>query len=423
MKVIEAVELNEIVVPIESVLNADGSFYINESVRSYFDIDYRPSSPVLRLVAAGRIGLIPLNDSVCIDIKPKFSISNLAHILSGSGSDLAALDFFTRQYQEVADQSPSLFLFFLKSLDKGFQEVAEEGVYRAYKKRRSELSSIKGRVDTKNTLLRNWAKGNYAKVHVDFFDFTEDNPLNQLLKLALWVSINKLITVKPNETALRDSLIEHFDILDKVTLDLNATFLPVVNSMLSQQKIPVLRNYYINLCNLCKFIIDSVGIDLTSAYGNVSLLSHCIDMAETFERYILNVIRSGVNEIDDSVVVEDGNNEGMKPFFLNRPTPVAKPDYIVKKDGLTRIIIDSKYKLKLKEVDRYQILSHCLSYGADVAVLLSPCRDGKSPGLLYYGEVGSGSTIKLYEYNFDLGAACLVSEEKALLKALSTITV
>src|SRR5690606_26357575 len=112
--------------------------------------------------------------------------------------------------------------------------------------------------------------------------------------------------------------------------------------------------------------------------ADIRLSSFTLDMASTFEKYLLNSIRNNRNIFPENTSIIDGNNEGKKRLY-NQPSESksdAKPDIIIKTGESFRIIVDAKYKVKSKEDDRYQVIAHSLSYGAKIAVLILPKEKG-----------------------------------------------
>src|SRR5580700_10841231 len=90
------VERQSVAVPLNDLLTTTGKFEIWPIVASkgYFDIDYRGGQLVFK---AGKfVGLIPINDRVVIDVKPKVSVADLLHIVDVAEEEVSFLDFFTR---------------------------------------------------------------------------------------------------------------------------------------------------------------------------------------------------------------------------------------------------------------------------------------------------------------------------------------
>src|SRR5690554_6152968 len=100
MKIHSAEERNEINIDIEEVVKEGGKLDIYPNVKNFFSIDYKPKRDKLTLFAGKYIGLIPINSSLAIEIKPKFSISNLTRIVSIAEDNFNTLNFFSREYKE-----------------------------------------------------------------------------------------------------------------------------------------------------------------------------------------------------------------------------------------------------------------------------------------------------------------------------------
>jgi len=421
MKIIEAIELQEIDVPIDNIIAPDGSFDIQENVRKYFDIDYKPKSDKLSLVAGGRIGLIPLNSRLAVNIKPKFPVSNLIYIVGRSGDELTSLDFFQRGYEEISEGSKNFFLFFAKSLAKELEKLSTEGVYKNYSSTSENTSFPKGRINFRQTVLKNWSRGSYSKVFIDRYEFTADNPLNRLIKFTIWFCLNQLSRDYSDETELSKTLYQYSELLESVPLDASGSFNDSVDELLAYDKIPTLRNYYVNIAKLCRFIVSNMSISLSKQGDDLSMLSFCVDMSAVFEKYILNVLRANTNLIGTDVSVLDGNFDGQQSLFLDRSKPEAKPDFIIKLGRVNRVLVDAKYKPRLKEVDRYQIIAHALCFSVHTAVLLCPRASGRPSGLQYCGTIGDQYQLKIYEYYFDMGNDDLKWEEESFLSVLSDL--
>ena len=61
----------------------------------------------------------------------------------------------------------------------------------------------------------------------------------------------------------------------------NRNFLQPVIDDIHDQKIPVLRAYYENICKICRVIIEDIGITLTEPGEYIKLLSFIINMEHT----------------------------------------------------------------------------------------------------------------------------------------------
>ena len=424
MRIEQAEERQEIDIAISEVVKEGGKLDIYPSVKKYFSIDYKPKNDKLSLVAGGFIGLIPINSEFAIEIKPKFSISNLSRIVAIAEDNFKTLDFFTKKYRETTDLSPVVFEFMAECLANELQTLEEEGLLKDYLLKKENTHKIRGRININDSIKSLWSHGHFNKASVSYFDFTPNNPFNCLIKFTLKFCIEELLVINSDKVSLLESLIDFYSMFDAVSLVAGFQTLDEVYSAIESDKISPLRRYYVNICEICRLIISRLGVSFDEIGDDLELNSFTLDMQTTFENYLLNSVRRNRQEFPDGTSILDGNKEGRKKFY-NQPSlgkGDAKPDIILKYNGSYKIIADAKYKLKIEAPDRYQAISHALSYGAKNAVLILP-KDENHIGdrLVKLGEVGSDYKIGVYEYFFDLGSEDLIFEEKALAEKLYSL--
>lgn len=269
-----------------------------------------------------------------------------------------------------------------------------------------------------------WSHGHFNKASISYYDFTPDNPFNQLIKFTLKFCIEELNLINSDKHSLRESLIEYYSMFDMVSLDRVPQCFDEVYSAIASDKITALRKYYVNICEICRLIINKVGVSFDENRGNLELSSFILDMASIFEKYLLNSIRSNREIFPESMVVLDGNKEGRKKFY-NQPSNGkgdAKPDIILKDGETYKVIADAKYKIKSKEADRYQVISHALSYDAKIAVLILPKGENYTgEQLVKLGSVGNLYGVDVYEYYFNLSCDDLIAEERKLSESILSL--
>ncbi len=417
-------ERKEIDIPISEIVKDGGELNILPSVKKYFSIDYKPKNDKLTLVAGGYIGFIPINDSLAIEIKPKFSISNLTRIVTIAEDKFKTLDFFSRKYLEKDDSSSVIFEFMAECLANELQALNSEGILKEYVVSSDKTHKIRGRISVSESIKSLWSHGHFNKAAIEYYDFTLNNPFNKLIKYTLNYCIRELDVISSDKIKLRNQLIEFYSTFDAVELDDSRDFLISVLDAIENDKVSVLRKYYINICEICRLIINKVGVSFDEVGSNLEMNSFILDMAKTFENYLLNSIRFHRSVFSESTVLLDGNKEGRKKFY-NQPSFAkgdAKPDIIVKEGSEYKIIADAKYKTSSKDTDRYQVISHALSYGAKVAVLILPKgEDRTTKSLVKLGGVGDDFEIEVYEYFYNLSSDNLEQEEINLVTTLESL--
>jgi len=423
MKIVQADERKEIGIPISEVVKDGGKLNILPNVKKYFSIDYKPRKDQLTLVAGSFIGYIPINDQLAIEIKPKFSVSNLTRIVSVAEDKFNTLGFFSRSYIEQGDSSPVVFEFMAECLANELQVLYSEGVLKEYVLATEYTHKIKGRINVNNSIKSLWSHGNFNKAAVTYYNFTPNNPFNQLIKYTINYCISELDIVSSEKVGLRDSLIEFYTLFDAVNLDNDRRSLSVVFDAIKHDKISVLRKYYVNICEICRLIINNIGVSIDELGGKLEMSTFVLNMESTFEKYLLNSIRANRSVFPEHALILNGNEEGRKKFY-NQPSigrGDAKPDIILKENNKCKLIADAKYKENSKPSDRYQVISHALSYGSKIAVLILPKDAKNGQQLIKLGGVGEDYEIEVYEYYFNLSDDNLEQEEIDLATSLASL--
>lgn len=418
-------ERKEIDISISEIVTEGGNLNILPSVKKYFSIDYKPRKDKLTLVAGGYIGLIPINENLAIEIKPKFSISNLTRIVTIAEDRFNTLNFFSRKYQENSNTTPVVFEFMAECLVNELQVLHSEGMLKDYILTSEHSHKIRGRVSVIDSIKSLWSHGHFNKAAINYYDFTVNNPFNQLIKYTLNYCIIELNAISSDKAELKNKLIEFYSSFDAVEIDNHRNFIEAVYDAIEHEKVPALRNYYVNICEICRLIITKVGVSFDEEGSDLEMSTFTLDMASTFEKYLLNSIRLNRSELPENVFILDGNKkEGSKKFY-NQPSHGkgdAKPDIIIKQGEEYKIIADVKYKTSSKDSDRYQVISHALSYGAKIAVLLLPMEEGRTMDtLVKLGSVGNEFEVHVYEYFFDLASLDLTKEEIKMSKCINML--
>lgn len=423
MKIEYGEERKEIDIPISEIVKEGGILNILPSVKKYFSIDYKPKKDKLTLVAGGYIGLIPINENLAIEIKPKFSISNLTRIVTIAENKFNTLTFFTRKYQKNSNTTPVVFEFMAECLVNELQTLDYEGILKEYILISDHSHNIRGRISINNSIKSLWSHGHFNKAAINYHDLTINNQFNKLIKYTIKYCIIELDSISSDKYELRKRLIEFYSAFDAVVIDEHRGFLRVVYDAIEFDKISTLRNYYVNICEICWLIINNLGVSFDEEGSDLEMSSFTLDMADTFEKYLLNSIRLNRSEFPENTLILDGNKEGRKKFY-NQPSHGkgdAKPDIIIKQNNEYKIIADAKYKTSSKESDRYQVISHALSYGAKIAILFLPKDRATCSALVKLGGVGNEFEIHVYEYFFDLESHDLAMEELKLSQWLNIL--
>lgn len=409
------VERQSVGVPLDQLLAASGKLEIMPSVaaKGYFDIDYRAGQLIFK---AGKfVGLIPINDRVVIDVKPKIAVADLLHIVDVAEEEVPFLDFFVRSYREQKGLEESLLGLIVKTLLKQLGEIEREGLYKRYV-RFEESGSFKPRINFSKTIQREWCRGNFSRTSNEVFHFTRDHALNRLIKFAIWYG-GHYLEFRTGASDIREELNLFYNLFEAIPLDMSRSFLPEVRLALETGRIPVLRNYYVQIAKTCLLIIGDRSVSLETAGSDVTLLSFILNLEDVFEKYARKVLTRWAKANHPEIAVRDGNRGRRNYLFHDSKVFDIFPDIYLTRGKERLLVADAKYKLKADEHDRYQIIGHSASMGAKKAVLIVPAFGGSEGELIRRGQIYDTNGIEVFDYHMKLDGD-LVSEEAKMGKAI-----
>jgi 5-methylcytosine-specific restriction enzyme subunit McrC len=370
------------------------------------------------LVAGKYIGLIPINSRILIDVRPKIRIDDLFRVLNVANEQLGALTFFERGYRQIEGPDENILHLLIRTLVKQLQSLEAEGLHKTYKQI-VKTGPFRPRINFARTVQRNWSRGIFSTTTCEVFEFSRDNPLNRLVKYALWYS-GTFLSLRTGEAELKEQLRFFLEMFETVPLDRSLGFVPAVKLLLASGQIPALRHYYEALARTCLAITGNSSVSLEVQGADVSLLSFVLNFEEVFEKYVRNTLKNASTAHVPPLQILDGNKEGRGYLFTDSRTYEVRPDIVIKKAGAPRVILDVKYKPKISESDRYQIISHAFSMGARTAVLVLPrLEEGKPAGLIRRGKIREGLvSVELFEYHFPLDSDLPTEEGRFAVQVL-----
>jgi 5-methylcytosine-specific restriction enzyme subunit McrC len=412
------VERHSVEVPLNELLTSAGKFEIWPTVASkgYFDIDYRGGQLVFK---AGKfVGLIPINDRVVIDVKPKVSVADLLHIVDVAEEEVSFLDFFIRPYKEQKGVEDSLLALMVRTLLKQLHQVENEGLYKIYV-RVQESGPFKPRINFSRTMQREWCRGNFSRTSNEVFCFTRDHALNRLVKFTIWYC-GHCLELRTGSGEIREELSFFYNLFETVPLDLSRSFLSDVRSAIESSRIPVLRNYYLGIAKTCLLIIGDRSVSLETAGSDFTLLSFILNLEDVFEKYVRNVLILWAKAEHPDVRFRDGNKGKKNYLFHDSKVFDIHPDIYLTSGADCLLVADVKYKPKIEEHDRYQVISHSNSMGARKAVIIVPSfKEGQS-GLIRRGQIYAMNGIEVFEYHIKLEGD-LEAEETKMGRAITEL--
>ncbi|PFR04427.1 hypothetical protein COK31_11200 [Bacillus cereus] len=345
------------------------------------------------------VGILNI-ENVTIEIIPKISLSDdkdtdkkiLLKMLS------KCMDLELNLDEEINSKVQNYNLLELlanKYVDSLLQEM-NKGLYFEYINKEENLNVIRGKL-----LLNKHVKYNYAnkvKAYNTYSEYSSDNILNQIFKLACIRILNKAYNNKIINKA------------KKVIFDLSNVNVVNINSeTLKRLKLNRQNKRFTTCFALAKFILLNVTNE--SSVGNSSGFTMLFEINTLYEKYIGYLMKEIWKGKGKKVLLQDNS----KHLLLNTKTKQKnfnlKPDIVLNENNINQIIIDTKWKaveykskLSFKTNDIYQMYAYVSSYKeAKKAVLLYPCliKEKEYPSwnlLNYEGKQIEVKTVRLDNY-------------------------
>ena len=156
-RVIFAKEYGPIEVEPGDVIGPDGQLVLMPGVlNKYVRADFKNNK--LQLTAKGVTGLIPLTDRLTVQVRPRFPVRNLTHMVTVCGYAPTVISAL-REYTATDQFSDWMLDVTADALLAAFDTIVLSGLLRTYQ-RRTEVSSYPhGRIDTTATVLRFASRG------------------------------------------------------------------------------------------------------------------------------------------------------------------------------------------------------------------------------------------------------------------------
>ncbi|MCZ1073310.1 5-methylcytosine restriction system specificity protein McrC [Rhodococcus sp. A5(2022)] len=438
-KVIHAREYGLIDVEPADVLGPDGRLVLTPGVlNKYVRADFKNNE--LRLMAKGVTGLIPLTDRLTVQVRPRFPVRNLTHMVSVCGYVPTVVSAL-REYTSTDRFSDWMLDVMADALLAAFDVITLNGLLRTYH-RRTEVSSYPhGRIDTTATVLRYSSRGVNHQAQYSWFERTTDNPPNRCLKSAMaqlhahYLRLDRHSGVRERISRLGEAM----RVLHSVTRESRLFSLedPQVRGTVP---LPETRSYYRPALELALAILTRRGISLDASTGTVQMQSLLVKTEDLFEEFVRLSLQDALAD-QTGLSVLDGNKDpgalslyeqltdtdrGVLPEHgvpaISGRARDANPDIVFRLDsGSHPLVADVKYTEVTDFADRSeveQVVLYGLRYRAPVALTIHPRRGGATKGLHVAGRIGS---VIVAQYRVDLGAEDLEIEMEHMAVQISEL--
>jgi 5-methylcytosine-specific restriction enzyme subunit McrC len=160
-------------------------------------------------------------------------------------------------------------------------------------------------------------------------------------------------------------------------------------------------------------ILSRASVSLEKSGGSdVQLETFILDFEDVFERYLRRVLE---HRAPDGCSVKDGNDEGSRSLYDDRPEPPAQPDIVIERSGAPPLIVEVKYKDKPDRADVNQVVTYAACYRSKIVVLVHQTKAGAKASLKLRGVING---VSVYGYAFDLASEGLEAQETAFSAAV-----
>lgn len=434
-KVYVGEEHSEVEIPLKDLLDGTNiKVYGEIKSKGYFQIRLQEDRLVFQ--AGKYVGMIPINDRVAIDIRPRVPLRNVEKLLAVAHLPPNRINAHKRRYDSHAIRPEGLLDALAEELLNCVDRIRGQGLLKPYSESRAMTSHPKGRILIRETFQRRAAGEILPVIACSFYQRSVDNPANRLIKSALYLLARCFTPIagRKGVRALLGRINDSCTFFGDVPLDVN----PAATSLRSDdiyKSLPPNREEYHEAVSLSVVLIKELGISLTNVGAEFALSTLVVDMSKVFEGYLRNSLKNKLQDRQLSVL--DGNSrapegaattlfldDGLKRIGRNED---ATPDMVVKgkgeRENMAPLIVEVKYKLARPRADRddiNQAAAYALRYGSKTAVLALPSHSQCPPGLHFLGRIGH---VDLHQYNVKLDAKDLDDEESKFADAIEGLAI
>lgn len=407
--VIELHEREARIFPRSELYDVLGQSLLLPETRALAAVDLRDVAAGVEIRVLGVIGYLPLTKNLILHLTPKFPLRNLWAMLAVADEKYERILPVLRSYESSDTSAPHQLL--AKSFCHYLREILTTGVARGYYQV-PHRGHYKPKVNFGRTVSAFLSRGDEVNTTSDVFTFSTDLYPNGLLKSAC-LAFLKIIPLSNKWDSERRLIASALNALDMATPRLMK---PGDQELSSALPMWLKDGYYGALTVFSVFLgFTKVGFSYSSTGSRMP--SFLFSMDFIFESYVRNYLRNLLTS--QKIAVLDGNaGKNQRPLFTDNKRFPIKPDLIFRKDKITVALGEVKYKPRIEESDRYQVISHVIASSSPIGIWISPATNGDA-GLEYIGAIATGA--KFFHYKLDITGDMGLSSSKMLTEILSVI--
>ncbi|WP_378732733.1 McrC family protein [Nocardia brasiliensis] len=287
---------------------------------------------------SGKVGSVTYGD-VQINVRPKITELNRLLFFVGYCSNPA----IWRDEFVHLDQAPGLYPAVAESFARLASRAIEGGLLQGYQARSDSLAVVRGRVQFREQVMRNY--GLPLPIAVEYDDFTADILENQIVLLATL----RLLSIPDIGTEARQQLSRLRWLLDEITMLPNRGRAPRCH-------LDRVNARYHDLLRLSEVILDNSSFDQHN--GSLAVSGFMFDMWRIYEDFVTGAIGMAMRQFGGHPKVQFGRH-------LDKASRIKFiPDLVWCDDNDVPVaVVDAKYKAEkpkgFPEADLYQMLAYC----------------------------------------------------------------
>jgi 5-methylcytosine-specific restriction enzyme subunit McrC len=428
LRVLSAEEHEQLPVPAESLLKEGRPDIYPELIGTDFLQVYLKRGELV-FQTGGWVGLLHVNPTLAIEVRPRVPIANLEHIIALSGSkQIKTFERFTKDYIPSAHNLPSIVDAVATGLLDAVDALVRDGLHYEYRRRTYVGSFPRGRIDPALTALHRLRAGRSPQSVHHAWERTRDVPPNQYVRAA----VRKLLAFYEDvpDRKGRRGYIARLRRADRLLGSASALTRAEVSGWNAAKLIlrtPAFRDHYPTAVGVSEIVLGDLGVEIRSPSGQARLPAILINMNDVFEGYVRAILRT----MPAPFAVMDGNLDppsGARKRHITSRSELrqhpATPDIVVRRGHSEKhvLVADVKYKPAPEFPERddlNQVVTYAVSYDCHKACIFYPRKSSKSPkGLADLGKIGH---VSVYQYVIDLNSSNLIKEEQLITQNIKGI--
>jgi 5-methylcytosine-specific restriction enzyme subunit McrC len=350
MKIIELTEYQSIFIPrsaIPPILKQE----IEQNYPSQVKITLQDTieGDQWKITAQGWVGHIPLTSEITLKLNPKVPIENLLGMLE------YAYNLKSFRFLDGVTKCDSLRAYgdrLAKILTESILDRTRQGLYGTYVENQQNYRYIRGKIDFKSHLKKNWQVA--LKCH--YQEYTRDIGDNQIL---LW-TLNQIL-----KTGICSAFVRHLVRKAYHALQGSVTLTPFTTKDCIGRKYNRLNQDYQLLHSLCRFFLDLSTP--THKEGDSQMRPFLVDMAQLYERFVAEWLKVHLPKtlyLKSQARVQIGETLQFRIDLVIYDQATNQAIYV----------LDTKYKLTAKpsNIDFNQVVTNSISQNCPEAILIYP---------------------------------------------------